>query len=300
MKVLNFGSLNFDYVYKVQNIVKPGETIDSEEKENFFGGKGLNQSLALAKAGLKVIHAGTVGEDGNPLIELCEANGIDTANIRMISGNTGHTIIQVDNEAQNSIIVFGGANRKQDRKFINEVLAKFESGDIILLQNEINEVAYIIEKAYEKKMQIILNPSPYNSKLDECDFSKISIFILNEIEGQRITNEKEPYMILKNMKEKYPECKVVLTVGKEGSYYSDKEDTYYQRVFKVDAVDTTAAGDTFTGYFISGLVQNLEISEMMKRASMASAIAVSRKGATSSIPLDDEVERSIKCYSGDL
>lgn len=294
MKVLNFGSLNIDYVYTVQSIVKPGETIDSDKKEVFMGGKGLNQSIALAKAGLKVFHAGTIGFDGEPLIELCKANDIDTSNIRKINENTGHTIIQVDKQAQNSIILFGGANRGQDRPFIDDVLSQFNRGDILLLQNEINEVEYLIDKAYDKQMQIVLNPSPFNSKLDPCDLNKISIFIINEIEGQGITNEIEPNMILRKMKQLFPGCKVVLTVGKDGAYYSDNMETFYQKAFQVTAVDTTAAGDTFIGYFIAGMVKQLKISETMESAAMASAMAVSKKGASPSIPYFEEVHESLK------
>lgn len=289
MKVLNFGSMNLDYVYQVDHILIPGETLASSDRNTFCGGKGLNQSIALAKAGIPVYHAGLIGDGGEPLLATCGENGVNTKFIRKIDGPCGHTVIQVDKNGQNSILLFGGSNRCMTREFVDEVLDFFEKGDIILLQNEINELDYIIDKAYEKEMMIILNPSPYDSALDKCDLSKVSLFLVNEIEGFQITGEKEPEAILAKMKEVYPHAKIVLTLGGDGSVYQDETGVYHQGIFKVKAVDTTAAGDTFTGYFISSILDNMPAQQGLELAAKASAIAVSRAGATSSIPLRQEV-----------
>ena len=292
MKVLNFGSLNLDYVYQVESILIPGETQTSKGRNLFCGGKGLNQSIALARAGIPVYHAGMIGEGGDVLLQTCRENGVNTEFIRKADGPCGHTIIQVDKNGQNSILLFGGSNRKITKEFVDFVLSHFEKGDILLLQNEINELAYIIDSAYEKGMKIILNPSPYDSALDECDLKKVSLFLVNEIEGNQITGEKEPENILKKFREIYPEGKVVLTLGGNGSCYQDAENTYHQGIFKADAVDTTAAGDTFTGYFISSIIKNMPVQEGLRLAAKASAIAVSRPGATASIPEVEEVLKS--------
>lgn len=289
MKVLNFGSLNLDYVYQVESILIPGETQASKDRQIFCGGKGLNQSIALAKAGIPVYHAGLIGEGGEPLLEVCKENGVNTEFIRQIPGPCGHTVIQVDKNGQNCILLFGGSNRSMTREFVDEVLDCFEEGDIILLQNEINELDYIIDQAYKKKMMIILNPSPYDNALDSCDLSKVSLFLMNEIEGFQITGEKEPDRILKKVKELYPNARVVLTLGSDGSMYQDDTGIYKQEIFKVKAVDTTAAGDTFTGYFIASIIEGLSVQEGLELAAKASAIAVSRPGATASIPLRSEV-----------
>lgn len=289
MKVLNFGSLNLDYVYQVESILIPGETQASKDRQTFCGGKGLNQSIALAKAGIPVYHAGMIGEEGDILLETCKENGVNTEFIRQIPGPGGHTVIQVDKDGQNCILLFGGANRSITREFVDEVLASFEKGDIILLQNEINELDYIIDKAYEKGMMIILNPSPFDDNLKSCDLTKVSLFLVNEIEGYQITGEKEPEKILAAVKEKYPSAKIVLTLGGEGSVYQDETGIYRQGIFKVKAVDTTAAGDTFTGYFISSIIDGMPVQEGLELAAKASAIAVSRPGATASIPLKKEV-----------
>lgn len=289
MKVLNFGSLNLDYVYQVDHIIIPGETQSTKSRNTFCGGKGLNQSIALAKAGIPVYHAGQIGEGGEILLEACEKNGVHTDFIKKIDGPSGHTVIQVDKNGQNSILLFGGANRSITREFVDEVLGNFEKGDIILLQNEVNELDYIIDTAYEKGMMIILNPSPFDSALENCELSKVSLFLVNEIEGFQITGEKEPEKILAKIKELYPKAKIVLTLGGDGSVYQDETGIYKQGIFKVKAVDTTAAGDTFTGYFISSILDGTPVEEGLKLAAKASAIAVSRPGATDSIPLREEV-----------
>ena len=289
MKVLNFGSLNLDYVYSVDHMVTPGETLASYGMSVFCGGKGLNQSIALAKAGVSGYHAGMVGEEGGALLEACKEGGVKTDFIKTIPGKSGHTIIQVDKEGQNCILLFGGANRSITKEYVDEVLSHFEKGDILLLQNEVNLLDYIIDRAYETGMMIILNPSPYDSALDACDFSKISMFLLNEVEGGQVTGEKETDAILEKLKEIYPDAKVVLTLGGEGSVYQYKDEQYRQGIYPVKAVDTTAAGDTFTGYFISSVLEGLPVPEGLKLAAKASAIAVSRQGATASIPLREEV-----------
>lgn len=289
MKVLNFGSLNLDYVYQVDHILIPGETLASKDRKTFCGGKGLNQSIALAKAGIPVYHAGMIGEGGEELLKTCRENGVNTEYIRQIEGSCGHTVIQVDKDGQNCILLFGGANRSMTKEFVDSVLDSFEEGDIILLQNEINELDYIIDRAYEKGMMIILNPSPYDAALEKCDLSKISLFLVNEIEGCQITGEKAPEQILSRMKEMYPKAKLVLTLGGDGAVYQDETGIYRQGIYKVKAVDTTAAGDTFTGYFISSIIENMAVEEGLSLAAKASAIAVSRPGATASIPVKEEV-----------
>lgn len=290
MKVLNFGSLNLDYVYQVETILTPGETQASKSREIFCGGKGLNQSIALAKAGAAVYHAGMIGDEGDILLEVCRDNGVDTRFIRKIGGATGHTVIQVDRYGQNSILLFGGTNRKITEEFIDTVLDSFETGDILLLQNEINKLDYLIDEAYKKGMFIALNPSPYDSELTACDLSKVNLFFINEVEGKQMTGEDRPEDILEKMKKKYPNAGAVLTLGDAGSLYQDKENCYRQGIYKTEAKDTTAAGDTFTGYFIASMIKGKSAPESLATAAKAAGIAVSRPGAAASIPLMEEVE----------
>lgn len=290
MKILNFGSLNYDYVYQVDHMVRPGETLASKQLQTFAGGKGLNQSIAIAKAGHDVYHAGLVGEDGQMLLNTCLDNGVNIDYIKQIEGKSGHTIIQIDKDAQNSILLYGGSNRMQTKEYAKSVISNFGHGDILLLQNEINELNYIVDEAYDAGMTIVLNPSPYDAAIEECDLSKISIFLMNEIEGEMMTGQKDVHAILHYMKEHFPNAEVVLTLGKNGSIYQKKECQCVQKSFPVVAVDTTAAGDTFTGYFLAGKAEGREIEEILERSAKASAIAVSREGAAASIPMVSEVE----------
>ncbi len=290
MKVLNFGSLNVDYVYQVDHMVAPGETLAAESRSIFCGGKGLNQSIGLSKAGASVYHAGMLGEGGDILLEMLENNQVNTEFIRRTEGPCGHTVIQVDKNGQNSILLFGGSNRTITREFVDEVFLSCEKEDYLVLQNEINELPYIIEKAYEIGMTIVLNPSPFDENLKACDLSKISIFLINEVEGFQISGEKEPEKILDKMQHDFPEAAVVLTLGGEGSVYRKKDLTCHQGIYKVKAVDTTAAGDTFTGFFLTALIEQKRPEEALDFAAKASAIAVTRPGAAGSIPMRSEVE----------
>ena len=151
MKVLNYGSLNVDYVYSVDHIIVGGETQHSSKLEVFSGGKGLNQSIALAKAGVTVYHAGIVGTDGDILLDACKEAGVNTKYIRRLPVKGGHTMIQVDKNAQNCIILYGGTNQMQTKEFVDEVLADFGEGDYLILQNEINMLDYIIDQAMRKR-----------------------------------------------------------------------------------------------------------------------------------------------------
>lgn len=294
MRVLNIGSMNLDYVYRVDHIILPGETQDTKSREVFLGGKGINQSVALAKAGVEVYHAGLIGLNGRPFLDVCKEFGVHADFIRQLDAPDGHTIIQIDKHAQNSILLFGGTNQMLTKGYIDEVLEHFTADDLLLLQNEVNLLPYIVEKAYAKGMKIALNPSPFNEKLDAVDMRKIGIFLLNEVEGEQLTGKTHPQEILDALKVLYPYAKIVLTLGKDGAMYTDEKETCFQPIFPVDAVDTTAAGDTFTGYFIAGLAQGLPMQEVLRISAKASSIAVTRPGAVPSIPYKDEVLHSLK------
>ncbi len=286
MKILNFGSLNLDYVYQVEHMVQPGETLLSADRKVFCGGKGLNQSIALARAGAEVYHAGLIGPEGGMLVDILKEAKVNVDLVDQIEEATGHAMIQVDIEGQNCILLYGGANRKIDQVMVDRVLAQFEAGDILVLQNEISELEYLIDKAYEKKMKIVLNPSPWSESLTKIDPAKITLYICNEIEAQAMTGQQEPEEILQAMRG----SQLVLTLGKNGAWYqSDKGSRCYQEAFKVNAVDTTGAGDTFTGYFVENWSKGVDPQLCLKYAAKAAAISVSRPGAAVSIPGKAEV-----------
>lgn len=298
MRVLNFGSLNIDYTYSLDHIVAPGETITSQHLEVFPGGKGLNQSVALARAGVPVCHAGQVGEDGGMLLQVCQESGVDTSRIRTVGTRTGNAIIQVSAKGQNSIVLYPGANREQTQEYIDQVLEEFGQGDLVLLQNEINLVDYIIQRASQRGMTIALNPSPFDERMLACDLGLVDLFLLNEVEGAQITGHQNPEEILEEMKTRFPKAQVVLTLGKAGVCYQRGEIRLRHGIYQVPVVDTTAAGDTFTGFFLGSLLRGQPVEEALRLASVASSLAVSRKGASSSIPTWEEVQRAdLTCQS---
>lgn len=293
MKILNFGSCNIDFVYNLEHIVREGETISAEKMEKFSGGKGLNQSVALAKGGAEVYHAGKIGADGEFLREILKDAGVNTDFLETINGQTGHAIIQVSKSGQNSIIISDGANGCVDKAFIDGVLCNFSKDDILVLQNEISNVDYIVKKADSIGMKIVLNPSPYNQKIKDIDFNKLWLIIINEVEGKDITGKASPELIIKALREKYNELKIVLTLGSKGAMFSGERECFCP-AFEVKAVDTTGAGDTFTGFLISALSKGEDIEFALKKAACASAIAITKSGAANSIPSQSEVTAALE------
>ncbi len=290
MKIINYGSMNIDNVYTVDHMVQPGETMLALERNVFCGGKGLNQSIAIAKAGGQVYHAGIVGQDGGILLEALHRFGVDDQFVRRAEGPSGHTVIQVDRNGQNSIIVFSGENMRPAESDIDHILEAFGPEDAVIMQNELYNSPLMMKKAAQKGLCVIFNPSPINEGLKEYPLDSVSWFVLNEIEGTALTDETEPEKILAGMKVRYPKASVVLTLGEKGAYCMHEGKTFFQPAFRVKAVDTTAAGDTFTGYFVAGLASGMPVEQLMRRAALASSITVGRKGAADSIPLASEVE----------
>ncbi len=293
MKCLNFGSLNIDMVYSVDHCVNDGETEAVSKLEYFPGGKGLNQSIALAKAGAEVYHAGSVGKDGGILINELKNNGVDTSFINTTDCPNGHAVIQVDKNGQNSILVFGGANHRITSEQIDRVLCEFSDSDILFLQNEINAVDEIIDKAYERNIKTVFNPSPFTEKIMNYPLDKISWFVVNETEAFRLTGETQTDKIFGVFKERYPNSDMLLTLGENGAYCLYKGQKYFHPIYNTSVVDTTAAGDTFLGFFFAN-IQSRGVSEALKTASAAAAIAVSRNGASVSIPTAGEADKFIR------
>ena len=296
MKILSFGSLNIDYVYSVPHFVKKGETLSAKELNVYTGGKGLNQSIALARAGIETYQAGAIGTDGMFLLEQLKEAGVKTDLVKILDDvRTGNAIIQNDDEGDNCIVLFGGANQAITKEQVDEVFKDFTNEDYLLIQNEINELSYIVEKAKEEGMKIILNPSPMNEKIMKLPLDQIDYFILNEIEAMQILEMDKPEeidgkYIASLLHERFKDATIVLTLGSEGSVCISDDEYVEQSIYKVKAIDTTAAGDTYTGYFIAGILNGKTIKESMDIASKASAIAVTRQGAAPSIPVLEEVE----------
>ncbi len=343
MRILNFGSLNLDYVYQVDHFVQPGETLSALSQRVNAGGKGLNQSIALARAlgrdpeidakiaaqsaagiaaeaiegpEISVFHAGCLGAGGESLKALLEENGANTRFLKPVSELQGNAVIQVEQGGENCILLFGGSNQCVTKEQIAETLEGFCPGDVLVLQNEINLLPEIVDAAFEKGMQIFLNPSPYNDKIAAVDLGKISWLLVNAVEAQQIceaqnesgrackgaddgpaaadsAGKTDPAAVWEILHSRYPGLSLLVTLGKRGSIAFTGTESIAQGAFPVEAVDSTGAGDTYTGYFIAALSRGFSLLKAMQQASMASAISVTRPGAAPSIPEYAEVAEAL-------
>lgn len=291
MKILVFGSCNIDLVYSVKNIVRPGETLAVGELNQFPGGKGFNQAIAAARAGAQTVFAGCIGSDGEFLRRMLNEAGADTRSLLTVEGKTGQATIQVDEKGENAILIYPGANARITREHIRSALAGMERGDYLLLQNEINELPYIVECAAEAGLRTVLNPSPFDESLRGIDLSKLECIILNETEACAFARSGDPFDFIAQAGGL---TDIVLTLGEGGSVYSHGGRTERCCAYKTSVIDTTAAGDTFTGYLFASLCSGAAIGEACRTAAGAAAIAVSRQGAAASIPRKGEVAEWLK------
>lgn len=289
MRILNFGSLNIDHVYAVDHFVRPGETLASLSYRRFCGGKGLNQSIALAHAGAQTFHAGMIGADGDFLRARLEQAGADTRFLRLCPTETGHAIIQVDRHSENCIILNGGANQAITAELISEVFAFFAPGDVLLLQNEISAMPEIIRAGRARGMRVVFNPAPMSPQVSGYPLELVDTFILNETEAQELSGEAEPQNALAALIARFPAATFVITLGKEGALCRSGAQMHTVPAPKVNAVDTTAAGDTFIGFFLAALTTGADVPAALARGCAAAAVCVTRPGAADSIPQAQEV-----------
>ena len=294
MQVLCFGSLNVDHVYAVSHFVRAGETLSSTTLHSGCGGKGLNQTIALARAGVPVRHAGLVGTDDALLRPLLQENGVDTTFVRTAEVPSGHAIIQVDEAGQNCILLYSGANHALTTAFIREVLDTLEVGDILLLQNEVNRVNELIREGAARGLRIAFNPAPITPELAQTPIGLVEWLFVNETEGAALSGETENARIVAALRQKYPHTTVVLTLGGAGVWADDGQDSVQLPALPVPVVDTTAAGDTFVGYFLAAVSEGADLTAALQTATAASALTVSRAGAAGSIPWKKEVAASLQ------
>ena len=291
MKAVNIGSCNIDYVYAMEHFIQPGETKDCIRMTKGCGGKGLNQSIAIARSGVEVWHAAYIGPEGDFLKEKMESKGVDTRLVRTGNGANGHAIIQVDSTGQNSILLHDGANGRLTPDFVTAVLDQFSAGDTVLLQNETSCVEEIIHQAARRGMRTAMNAAPANEKLVGLPLEALSWLLVNEVEGAFLAGTEAPEAILDTLAARYPETTVVLTLGEQGAAAARGGWRAWGPARKTAVVDTTAAGDTFTGYFLRRALEGGTLEEALSLAAAASALAVSRPGAADAVPGYEEVPR---------
>jgi ribokinase len=288
-RVLNLGSINIDHVYRLDHFVRPGESLASTGYRRFPGGKGLNQSIALARAGAAVHHAGRIGRDGTWLKDRLAAEGVDVTEVHVVAEPTGHAIIQVDRQGENAIVLFGGANRGFTRNAPGRILARFGQGDWFLTQNEVNGVPAFLNGARAAGMKVAFNPAPVTAEVPAYPLADVDLFVLNETEAEALTGAVAPGRVRETMRKRYPAAATVLTLGAGGACYFDAETDLHCPAEEVQAIDTTAAGDTFIGFFLAELLATGDPERALAAGCRAAAVCVTRPGAADSIPSREQL-----------
>ena len=290
-KIINFGSINIDHVYRVPHLVKPGETLSSLDLVTGLGGKGANQSVAIARAGVSVAHVGRVFKGDRWAVELLASTGVDTDNIALIEGASGHAIIQVDDQGENAIVLHGGANQSFSIADIESALNRNQQARYLLMQNETNLLAETFELAQAKGIKIVLNPAPMTDNIKDLPLAKLDTLIVNQGEAEALCGAADIDEMTRQMAALAPQTRVVVTLGGDGAMLLANGEVTHINSPSVDVVDTTGAGDTFVGYFLAGVAEGMNDHDALQRACLAGSIAVTRQGAITAIPDGSEVSR---------
>jgi len=297
-KLVNLGSLCIDQVYRVPHLSGTGETVASVSHQIFPGGKGLNQSLAAARAGAGVVHVGCIGGDGAILIEVLDEAGVDITGIRCISdASSGHAVIQVNDRGENAIVIAGGCNRLLESQDVFRAMEQAGQGDWLLLQNEINDLPAVLAAAQQCAASVAFNVAPADADSADYDLRGVDLLIVNEIEAAVLADTPVdlPQQALAQLNARYQQMTVVLTLGGEGLLYQvPGQQPQSMKAACIEAVDETAAGDAFIGYLLAGLLSADPLIEALQLGSAAGALAVTRAGAASSIPHRAEVTRLLE------
>lgn len=292
-RVFNFGSINIDHVYRMPRLAQPGETLSSLGYARGPGGKGLNQSVALARAEARVSHIGFIGEDGAWLRDFLEAEGVDCISVGVAAEATGHAVIQILPGGDNTIFLHAGANFCATREYVCKALAGAQAGDWFLCQNETSAVEEALDEAKRLGLKTAFNAAPANSAGCPGFLGAVDLLVVNESEACALGGTSSPMSAVASLRSAFPRMDIVLTLGARGAVWSGPEADEKVPAVPADAVDTTAAGDTFIGYLVAALLRECHPAAALALASRAASITVSRKGAAESIPFVREVETQV-------
>ena len=295
--VHNYGSINLDHFYRVPHLVKPGETLASHDYRVGLGGKGANQSLAMARAGGRVAHWGRLGRQDAWARDTLARAGVDVSRVELVDEPSGHAVIQVDDRGENAIILFPGANHGFLPTRLGALIEAARPGDWLLLQNECNALAEVIGRAAGHGLHVAFNPAPMTRDVLSLPLAACRLLFVNRVEAAGLTGVDEAAAaetLLDALAARLPGCETVLTLGGDGAWYQHGGERLHQPALPITPVDTTAAGDTFIGYFMAALQEARPVTECLRRAATAAALSVQRPGAAESIPERDEVERALR------
>lgn len=292
-RIITLGSLNLDFTYQLPKPLEVGETLSSLSYRCGAGGKGANQSIAAARAGAEVYHAGRIGSDGTLLRRTLADSGVRLDFLEEVETPTGHAVVLINDAGDNSIVLFGGANRTIDETFIDRVTSTAKPGDILLLQNEITNIDHAMEAGKKAGMRVAFNFAPFDPKLaPELPLSLCDYLFLNRIEAGGIAGKSDVEEILETLARRYPETELVLTLGPEGAVaLTPAGQRFHADSPRVKVVETTAAGDTFIGYYLAAVLDGFDTGRALERACRAAALCCSRAGAAESIPTRADLDR---------
>lgn len=278
MTLWNLGGLNADHIYGVPHIPAPGETLDGTSHDIFLGGKGANMSVAAARAGAHVRHIGAVGPDGGWIVERLMEYGVDTRAITSVDAATAHAIIYVAEDGENSIMVYPGANRAIPFDHVKQSLTQAETGDWFVAQNEVEDQVQAMKLARDMGLRTAYAAAPFNAKITRALLPHLDFLILNEVEARQLKDATgdDPQSL--------GVADVIVTLGPKGARWFGSAGTVDIASHDVEAVDTTGAGDTFTGYTLAGLDRGQPLEQALKTAAKAAAIMVTRRGTADAIP----------------
>lgn len=294
MTIFNLGSINIDHVYQVPHFVTPGETMASTGYQRTLGGKGANQSIALARAGVDVKHIGKLHGSDDDFKQLIDQYGVDCSQVAGSESASGHAIIQVTGSGENAIVLFGGANQDIVESDIDLALSGAQSGDWLLTQNETSGIGYAMAQARAKGLKVAFNPAPMTESVKSLAKEHVDLLVVNEVEAAELTGCEEIGQIVAYFKQHWAHAEVIMTLGKAGVVMLKGGQQLEVSAYSVDAIDTTAAGDTFIGFFLSAYTQGQDATLALKQACAASALGVTQSGAAQSIPDLQQVQAFIE------
>lgn len=279
MTVYNLGSINADYFYRVPHLVGPGETLAATDLTTGLGGKGANMSVAAARAAARVVHSGAIGSDGRWEAERLLEYGVDTRCIAEVGAPTGHAIICVDGQGENSIVLLAGANHAITEDVIGAALSESSAGDSFLTQNETNGQITAARMAKELGLRVVYAAAPFEAAAVEAVLPFLDLLVLNEVEAAQLVSETGTGIA------DLPVVDTVVTKGAAGCHWHHKGAAPEMfEAFDVMPVDTTGAGDTFTGFLVAGLDRGMPMAQAITLGMRAGALMVTRVGTADVIP----------------
>ncbi|SEN11168.1 ribokinase [Loktanella fryxellensis] len=278
MAIWNLGSINADFVYAVPHIPTGGETLRSTGREIYLGGKGTNMSVAAARAAATVHHIGAVGDDGEWAVDRLMEYGVDTRFIARVEEDTAQAVIAVDSHGENMIILFPGANDAIPQSILQEAMAEAQTGDWLLIQNETNLQRTAATLGRKMGLRVAYAAAPFDADRVQAVLPHLDLLFLNRVEADqlRAATGKEPQDL--GVRD------VIVTLGADGADWFGPQGHRHFDAVPVTPVDTTGAGDTFTGYVMAGLDRGQPIAQAIKLAMRAAALMVTRHGTADVIP----------------